>query len=249
MSNPIPGAANKTIGDLVPEVVNALQGRTDISTAIGSLYIKRAIQEITESYPFEELRRTGPQVSLTVGQSTYPATLFLNPGDDYTLNSSFALFVDFPGNTVVSPVNYKTPAAIEMMIAPATQGIPSRWTRYGANIFLGPTPNQPFTVFFRYQLRHQFKDGDNLAASPMFIPDTWEEIVAYAAAERVALFKRWNDQAKFLHDALYGDPEYQVSDGKRGRPGLLAARVFQQERDEQQSSRQLIPLVPRYCAH
>lgn len=243
----IPGGQTKTINDLVPEVVNALQGRSDVSSLV-PLYMKRTFQELTDSQPFEELRVTGPLTSLTKGQSLYPASQFLNPNDDYTIHSSFALYVDFPTNTVVTPVVYKTPAAIEVMISPATQGIPSRWTRYGTQIFLGPTPNNSYSVFFRYQKRYQFQE-DNLGLTPVLVSPQWEEIAIYMTAERVAIVKRWNDQATYLHTILYGDPEYQTSEGKKGRPGLFNARLFQQEKDEQQGTRQLIPLVTRYCAH
>jgi hypothetical protein len=243
----IPGGASKVINDLTPEVVNALQGRTDVSSLV-PLYVKRTLQDLTDNYPFEELRVTGPAVSLTAKQAEYPASQFLNPGDDYTIHSSFALFVDFPSNTIVQPVSYKTPAAIEVMTSPATIGIPSRWTRYGSNIRLGPTPDKGYSVFFRYQKRYSFLE-DNLGATPLLITDSWEEIVVYSAAERIAIVKRWNDQAAYLHSILYGDPEYTISEGKRGRPGLLSARLFQQEKDEQMGSRQLIPLIPRYCSH
>jgi hypothetical protein len=242
----IPGGQAKTINDLTQEVINALQGRTDVSTLV-PLYMKRALQELTDDYPFEEMRVTGPTVTLTAKQSTYPASLFLLPGDDYTIHSSFALFVDFPTNTVVTPIVYKTPAAIEVMTSPATQGIPSRWTRYGANILLGPTPQSPFSAFFRYQKRYQFEES-NLSSTPILVSPAWEEIVVYATAERIAIVKRWNDQATYLHSVLYGDPANQTA-GKGGRPGLISARLFQQEKDEQQGTRQLMPLVPRYCAH
>jgi len=243
-----PGAPQKTINDLIPDVQDALQQRGDVAALVPK-YMKRAIQEITESYPFEELRTTGPTVSLTAKKPTYLASFFLNTGDDYTVHSSFALFVDFPNNTVVSPVTYKTPAAIEVMLSPATIGVPSKWTRYGQNIFLGPNPDKNYSVFFRYQRRHPFSDSDNAGSSVIYLPDSWEEIVVYSTAERIAVIKRWNDQAKYLHDILYGDPEFQSSEGKRGRPGLIAARLFQQERDEQMSSRQLMVMVPRYCQH
>jgi len=243
----IPGGQTRVINDLIPEVVNALQGRTDVA-ALVPLYMKRTLQDVTDNYPFEELRVTGPPASLTATKSTYPASIFLNPGDDYTIHSSFALYVDFPSNTVVSPVTYKTPAAIEVMIAPATKGVPAKWTRYGTNILLGPTPDKNYQVFFRYQKRYQFND-DNLGTTPILITDSWEEIVVYSCAMRVAIVKRWNDQATYLHSILYGDPEYQSSEGKRGRPGLLSAKLFQQEKDEQMATRQLMPLVPRYCSH
>lgn len=243
----IPGGTTRVINDLIPEVVNALQGRTDVSTLV-PLYMKRTLQDLTDNYPFEELRTTGPLTSLTATVSTYPASIFLNTSDDYTIHSSFTLFVDFPTNSVKSPITYKTPAAIEMMTAPATKGIPAKWTRYGASIFMGPTPDKNYQVLFRYQRRYQFND-DNLGVTPVLITDSWEEIAIYSCAERIAIVKRWNDQASYLHQILYGDPEYQTSAGKMGRPGLLSAKLFQQEKDEQMSSRALTPIVARYCQH
>src|SRR5262249_38465952 len=221
---------------------------TDVSASLVATYMKRTIQDMTDSWPMEQLRVTGPTVSLTANQSSYAASFFLNPNDDYTIHSSFALFVDYPANTVKQIIVYKTPAALEVMSSPATIGIPSKWTRYGTQIMFGPTPNNPFSVFFRYQRKHTFLD-DNLAASPIYIGQQWEEIAVYSCAQRIAVVKRWNDQATYLHSVLYGDPEYQQSEGKRGRPGLLSARLFQQEKDEQQGTRQLIPLVTRYCRH
>jgi hypothetical protein len=243
----IPAGQARVINDLTLEVVNALQGRTDVANLV-PLYMKRTLQDVTDNYPFEELRTTGPLASLTAKQSTYSASLFLNPGDDYTIHSSFALFVDFPANTVKQVVRYKTPAAIEVMTSPATLGIPARWTRYGGSIFMGPTPDKAYQVLFRYQKRYQFQD-DNLGLTPILVTDSWEEIIIYSCAMRIALVKRWNDQVAALHQILYGDPEYQSSEGKRGRPGLLSAKLFQQEKDEQMSSRSLQVMVPRYCSH
>jgi hypothetical protein len=236
-----------SISDIQPLVIDALQGRTDIPSSMVARYVKSAIMEVAESYPFEELRTTGPNFNLTIGQSVYPLTSFMNTPDDYTSNESFAIYVDYPNNTVVSDLKYKTPRAIELMIAPATQGTPSRWTRYGSNIHLGPTPNQPYTVFMRYQVKHVFSNPPAIS-DPIYIPESWFEIVAYATAMRIAIVKRWTDQRKELHDMLYGDPEFVASEGKRGRPGLIAARLFQVERDQKFDTRQLMPIVARYTA-
>jgi hypothetical protein len=246
----LPASSTKTINDLIPYVIDALQGRTDVST-IAPRYIKRAIQEVCESNPFEELKLTGPTVVLTAKVSTYPVSFFMaDSGDDYVQIPSFAIFVDPPRNTVTTTLNYKTMMAIETSLSPATLGLPSRWTRHGANIFVGPNPDKAYSVFMRYQRRHNFpNDESQLGGVPVSLPDTWEEIVAYAAAERIAIVKRWNDQATYLHDILYGDPESRSSSGKLGRPGLIQARVLQIERDQQHNSRQLIPLVARYCSH
>lgn len=242
-----PGGTNRTVGDLVPGVIDYLQQRTDVTT-LAPRYIKRALQEITESNPFEELRVTGPTVSLTTGQSTYPITLFLNSGDDYTSPESFTVYVDFPNNTVTGPINYKTPKAIETMVAPVTVGVPSRFTRYGNSFLIGPTPNNPYSVFLRYQRRHPFPyEAGQLSGAPIFIPDSWEEVVEVAAAHRIAVIKRWNDQADELHKILFGDPEAgMLGNGKMARPGLIQARLYQNERDSKFNTRQLGITTARY---
>jgi hypothetical protein len=243
----LPATSTRTVADLLPYITDALQGRTDIST-IYARYVKRAVQEICESNDFEELKVTGPTVPLIVQQSAYPVTYFmLDAGDDYVQIPSFCIYVNYPTNSVVSTIQYKTPAAIDPMTTTATQGLPSRWSRYGANILLGPTPNITYSVFMRYQRRHNFPlDDAGLPGTYLFIPPEWEQIVVYAAAEYIAITKRWNDQATFLHDKLFGDPEFQLSEGKRGRPGLIAARTLQIERDQRHSSRQLMVTVSRY---
>lgn len=244
----LPGATTRTIGDLVPEVIDYLQQRTDVAT-IAPKYIKRALMEITESEPFEELRVTGPQVALTANLATYPIATFLVGDDDYTSPESFSVFVDFPTNTVVSSIDYKTPKALETMMTAATVGLPSRFTRYGTNFFFGPTPDKGYTVMLRYQKRHPFPLEDSqLKGAPIFIPDSWEEIVAISAALRIAIVKRWNDQKDVLHSMLFGDPEFMVSEGKRGRPGLISARRMQVERDQRFNTRQIMPVVGRYNA-
>lgn len=247
----IPGSSVHSIGDLVTLVINDLQQRTDVAT-LAPLYIALALKEITESYPFEELRKTGPNVVLTVGTAIYPVATFLNPTDDYTSPESFVIYVDPPANQSTYTLKYRTPIAIEPMIAPSTVGTPAYWSRYGTKIFLGPNPNLAFTMFMRYQVKHPMPDNYSdtvaLTGQKLFIPDTWEEIVAYAAAERIALIKRWNDQRRELHEILYGDPEFIASEGKRGRPGLIAARLFQVERDQKFSARQLGIIQGRYSS-
>jgi hypothetical protein len=244
-----PAIPIRTIADLQPDVIDALQGRTDVASIVPK-YMRRSLQEITASTVFEELRTTGPTVSLTTGVSLYPVSTFLNPGDDVTSVEVFAIYVDFPQNTIVQAMDYKTPKAIEQMIAPATMGLPSRWSRYGTQIFLGPNPNQPYSCYMRYQVRHPFPDDPSqLSQAKVYVPPDWEEIIVYATALRIAVVKRWNDQVTFLHQYLYGDPEFMQTQGKQGRPGILSARLLQVERDQMFNSRQISVIVPRYTAH
>ena len=241
-----PAIPTRTISDLQPEVISALQGRTDVTTLIPG-YMKRTLQELTASQVFEELRTTGPTVNLTTGQPIYPVSTFLNPSDDVTLIETFNIYIDFPQNTILQAMDYKTPRAIKQMTAPATTGLPSRYTRYGQNVWVGPTPNQTYTVYMDYQIRHPFPDDPSqLSQAKIYMPPDWEEIIIYATALRAAIAKRWNDQVTFLHQVLYGDPEYMASAGKRGRPGILSARMLQVERDQMFNSRQIMVLVPRY---
>lgn len=245
----IPGGSNRTVADLVPGVIEALQQRTDVA-ALAPKYIRKAIIELTSKYPFDELRRTGPQIQVTGADNMVSA--FLNPGDDYNWPEVIAVFVDSPNNTVLDTLDYKTPKAIEIITSPVTQGIPKYWTRFGQLIRIAPVPQQPFTIYMRYQVKHPFPqntlDAVALGAQPLFMPDDWEEIVEYAAAERIAVVKRWNEQANFIHGILWGDPDFQMSDGQRGRPGLVAARTLQVERDQQFNTRQFGIRVARYNA-
>jgi hypothetical protein len=236
----IPGGSNRTVADLVPGVIEALQQRTDVAQ-LAPKYIRKSVIEITEKYPFDELRRTGLTVSVTKADN--PIAAFLNNDDDYNWPEVFVLSINPPANTVIDTLDYKTPKAIEIITSPITTGIPKYWTRYGSIFRFAPVPNQAYSIFLRYQVKHPFPgnttDTIALNAAPLFIPDSWEEIIEYAAAERIAIVKRWNDQATFIHNILWGDPDFQTSQGKMGRPGLIAARTIQVERDQQFNTRQL----------
>jgi hypothetical protein len=245
----LPGTTDRVVQDLYADVIDALQGRTDVSAVMAARYVRRAIQEITASNPFEELRVTGPQVTLTTGVSTYLASMFVNNGDDFTLLETFSIYVDYPNNQTVDELRYKTPKAISQMTAPVTTGTPGWFTRFGVNIQVGPTPDNPYTVWVKYQLRHPFPEDVNaLPGAALYIPADWEDIIVYSAAERICVVKRWNEQAKYLHELLYGDPESMTPGGKMGRPGLIAAKLMQVERDQMFNNRSLSVVVPRYTA-
>jgi len=136
------------------------------------------------------------------------------------------------GNLVGYSMDYLTPKAIQPILF-VGGGIPFRYTRFGNMFWFGTQPGQNFNVYVPYQVRHQF--SPTLPESIIKVPADWYDIIAFAAAERGALYLRWNDQATFIHNLLYGDPEYQESGGEKGRPGLIAARILQPERDRRLS--------------
>lgn len=238
-----------TIDDLVPQVVALLGNRSDAAESAPG-WLQSAIIELTESYPFEELRVTGPVVALAVPAAntiaTYPSTTFLNVGDlNATQVVSFSLFVDYPTNSVLRPLTYRVPQVLDSV--GTYQSIPIYWTRFGDQIIIGPPPLQPYSVFMRYQRRHPFNDA-SIGTSQVLMPDSWFEIVAYSAALRAATQLRSDDYATRFHNILYGDPESQQGDAKRGRPGLIAARLFQIQRDQANNTRRLGIQVGRYSA-
>lgn len=261
----LPGGSTATIDDLINKVVSDLQNRQDANEnnpnpeMRPSAWIRDSLREITESQPFEELRQPNPPLvtigpGLGMGGSSYKykVSVFLNPGDDVTLMEDPVIFLNSTRtgaavtalNTVAYPMDYLTPKAIAPLLN-IPGGIPFKYTRFGDQFWFGTQPGQNFVVYLPYQLRHPFND-DDLSSSPVYLPNSWFDILSLAAAERGAIKLRWNDQATYLHQVLYGDPASQMKDGTLARPGLIAARVLQQERDRRLSQIQITPVVSRY---
>jgi hypothetical protein len=270
MPTPPPAATNTTINSLINKVAAALQNRSDVTEnptqqpnpeMRPSAWIRDSLKEITANWPFEELRVIGPMVQLGPGLGyqgsnyMYPVASFLNKGDDMTLMEDPVIFLT-PGQAVsvglvattsnvsAYSMDYLTPKAIQTLLF-QPGGVPFKYTRYGNMFWFGSQPGSVYNTYLPYQVRHPF-DADNLTASPVRVPSEWHDIVAFAAAERGAVMLRWNDQATFLHNLLYGDPKYQQSGGEEGRPGLIAARILQPERDKRLSPVQIMPGASRY---
>ena len=251
-----PGASTAVIGDLIQKVQANLQNRADVNEnqfnpeMRPSAWLRDALREITASNPFEELRQPNPPLvtigpGLGEGGSTYKYNVsrFINTADDVTLMEDPTIFIDPPGNTITYPMDYKTPKAIATLLN-ITGGVPYYYTRFGTQFWFGTQPGQRFTVYLPYQVRHTFIDS-NLLLSPVGVPPDWFDIIAYAAAERGAIVHRWNEQAGVLHTVLYGDEKYPPGH-PRHRPGLIEARLYQQERDRRLSTISVIPQVSRY---
>lgn len=224
-----------------------LNQRSDVvatSTSYQAIVVA-AIREITESYPFDELRVTGPNFSLVPGTSLYPITSWLNSGDtNPTQIVSFALVLPSTTSTDdVSMLDWKNPKELEPMTA--VSAMSKGWTRFGSNIIVGPNPDQAYVTYMRYQNSHPFT-ANPLQNQTIYVPDSWLEIITYAAGIRAGLMLRANDISTECHNILYGDPEYVNSQGKRGRPGIIAARLFNQERDSSHNAGSMVPVVDSY---
>lgn len=267
---PQPAQFPLKIGDLILKVKAALQNRSDVTEdetqqpnpeMRPSAWIRDSLREVTANYPFEELRTTGPVVTIGPGlgyQSSnymYPVSQFLNQGDDITLMEDPVIFLNgtqassvglvaTTTNVVGYSMDYMTPKAIQpLLFIPG--GVPFKYTRYGNMFWFGSQPGQNYNVYLPYQIRHPFNE-DNLISSAVRVPADWFDIIAYAAAERGATVLRWNEQANYLHNLLYGDPKTQLKDGTLGMPGLIAARVMQMDRDKRLSTVSFTPSAQRY---
>lgn len=255
----LPGTNPRVINDLFAGVQEALFGK-DITPQQSAVWVRKTLENLTAKFPFEELRVIGPMVTVGPGQGfqgsnyQYLVSSFLNAGDDLTLSEDPTIFLSptqaqqvglvgtgqpFGTSPVAYGMNYMTPKAIQTEIF-IPGGIPFNFTRFGQLYWFGPQPGSNYQVYLPYQKRHPFQDA-NLPQSPLYIPPDWQDIVEYSAALRGAQALRWPEQIKQLREILYGDPK-----NPKGRPGLLTAQELQIERDQQKSTRQLMPQVARY---
>lgn len=266
MSIPQPAGVTLTINGLINKVKAALQNRSDVNETNAnpemrpSAWIRDALREITANYEFEELRIVGPLATIGPGLGfrgsnyMYPVSMFLQPGTDMTLSWDPVIFLTPSQATSVGLVATTTnvvgygmdrvseKAIQSLLFIPG--GIPFKYCRFGNMFWFGSQPGSNFNVYLPYQERHPF--SDDLPLSKIYVPEEWFQIIAYAAAEIGAIMLRWNEQAAFIHNILYGDPKYQDSGGEFGRPGLIAARILQPERDKRLSPVQLTVGISRY---
>jgi hypothetical protein len=268
-----PATATLTIGELTNKVKANLQNRQDVSETQSnpemrpSRWIRDALREISANYDFEELRTTGPLVTIGPGLGyqgsnyAYPVAQYLWPGDDFTLTQDPVIFLSSQqaaasglqrvetintsaaGNLSAYSMNYLLPKAIQTeLFVPG--GTPFHYTRFGSNFWFGTQPGQPYITYLPYQVRHPI--NPDVVSTPIRLPQDWFNILSWAAAEIGAINLRWNDQANFIHTTLYGDPKSAIpGTGELARPGLIAAKILQAERDRRVSPVQIIPGAQR----
>ena len=240
------------VSDLVPNVVEKLANRSDIVTKVPK-WIKDTVLELTDSYPFEELRTTGPFRNLTVGQAEYSIDYFTNPADtNYTEVVTFFIQITSSTTSSSAPISvgyeleYRTPPVVEPMTF--INGTPVYWSQHGNNILIGFNPSISYPVRMKYQRRHPFSTFEkDLPNDVIMMPDNWREIIEYAAAERGAINEIMLDYATTYHQLIFGDPEFERQGvAGKGQPGLIHRRISQRERNMSNNSRQMYPRVSRY---
>lgn len=239
------------IQDVIPLVVSKIRGRSDLSSYAGEpgsdipTWLMQAIQDLTPSFPFEELVMKGPYVNFITAQAEYAITYFLpNTDTAFTQVRSFFRYFNTTNPPLVGATNttgnqLKSRATAVVEPLSVIPGLPQYWCQNGNNLLFGFQPDQAYTVFMRYQRPHPF-DLENLPSQQIFMPDDWQEILAYAAAIKACDYLGLNDVGFGYYKLLHGDPK------EPGSVGLIQARLSQMRRNLVINERQLQPVVRRY---
>jgi hypothetical protein len=228
--------------------IQALLMNRPVQQALMLEELRKAVLELTESYKHPLLEDTGPTVQLTPNQNAYSPNFFLNTPDanlDVEMVNSFFIFESYYAPP--SPDSYLTNSgyglkfrsidAIEVLMN--IPEIPIYWSRNNNQIYLGSMPDGPYYIYMRYQKEHPLANMVNgfEPTTPILMADTWQEILEYACAMRVAPKVNLADKKTELHDALYGDIKFQTSAGIEGAPGLIFQRTSQRNRDQLTTTR------------
>jgi len=232
-----------TVSTFYPAISDNLMGR-QVPTAKVAEAIRKAILEYTENYKFTELQETGPTVQFIVNQPNYAPNYFLNPGSAaLKMNkvNSFFLFLDpyaapssaiYTGSNAGYDITFRTIDRMEVLIN--TTGMPLHWSRHDGSIWFGCNPDQTYYTYMRYQREHPFPNAGtgNAGNDPIFMPDSWQEAIEYAASERLAQIYNLSSKVTELNARLKGDSKFQTSGGIEGSPGLIFQLTSDEQRDQ-----------------
>jgi hypothetical protein len=260
---PVP--SNFTIQSLYQGIVNKFGGRQNFGPANSdsALYVPEAVAaigELTETYEFEELKVSSPIVPLQAGVGIYSVSQFvanISPGYDITDNYDWGYWLN--PNSTNGPfriLKYRRVPTVDLYqfgtTAPAP---PVYYTRFGspigvqgvqpeggagAELLVGPIPDQLYNSFMRFKIRHPFNASPNLYTSPIYMPFSWLEIIEYSVAYRLAINQGSQQYMDIFHKALFGDPKNPLN------KGLISARTAQMERDANHNERQISVVMTNY---
>src|SRR5215831_2749669 len=236
------------IKDLMPGIIRKLRNREDLTDAIPG-YVKKAVLDITQNYEFDELRFTGPIVNFVINQAEYKRDFFTQPGHGYcTFVVSWFVYFDATvtvGQSTGFPIKYRQPRVVDPMST--IPGLPCAYTQVGeqrnaGNLIVGYMPNSNYATKMRYQRQHPFPEVDDnstqgaaiLAQQKIYMPDDWQDIIEYAAAEKAMDDIGMLDVGVLFHQKIYGNTSKKM-------PGLIVERMTQQQRQSEYNERQLRP--------
>lgn len=240
-----------TLNDMVLPIVQLLGNRGDVA-ALCAEAIGDTVIELSDNYPFEQLRETGPLVQFVIGQSAYTPEFFMKPGliggnaKIFNKVVSWFFYLQQPVNLAANPnignnnpgynLIFRDMENLEVLYN--TISLPQFWSQVGnETVYVAATPRSTYYTYMRYQYLHPLTAPVPLLADPLLLPTTWYDIIQYGSAERIALKLRMSDVADRFHQKLFGDPEFQRSSGGRGQPGLIARRTSQTQKNQARTTR------------
>jgi hypothetical protein len=225
------------IKDLVLDLKRKLANRED-SEEQAPFFLRDAIRELTDNYPFPELEVIGPERALTATDNRYGIGDFTNAGEGHTDITLIKLWTNHPDNTKSTVINWREPRVVAPLMEQT--GMPSFFTRFGQEFILGPTPDKSYQVQMWYQRKHPFSiTREALLDDEVLMPESWLEIIVYAAALRAATELRLPDYVTLYHAILFGDPENPQ------QLGLIDSRMAQRNKDKRHNPGQMMPIVRR----
>lgn len=229
--------------------IKGLLMNRNVSNAMMQEEIRKAVLEFTEDYKHPLLEETGPIVSLVAFQNVYNPNFFLQAADanlDVSKVNSFFIYNNpFIAVTLTNSetnagydLKFKSINDIEVLLN--IPGLPLYWSRNNNLIYI-TMPDQSYNLYMRYQKQHPLANvvGGFTDTTPILMADTWQEILEYAGAIRIAPKVNLANKKGELHTALYGDQKFQTSGGIEGAPGLIFQRTSQRNRDQSTTTRRL----------
>lgn len=236
-------------GDLFTGIQALLMGRTINATTMLEA-IRKTVLEFTEDYKHPLLETNGPNVNLVPFQNMYSPDFFLaiaDAGLDLSKVASFFIYNDgYTQPSLTSSLTnagynlkYRSMDSIEVLWN--IPGLPQYWGRHNNMIAIASMPDQAYTVYMRYQNEHPQANVVNgfTSATQIQMADTWQEVVEYGAAQRLAQTLNISGKTTELNTRLYGDAKFQQSNGIEGAPGLIFQRTSQRNRDQQTTTRRM----------
>lgn len=248
------------VNDLIQGIIDKLRGRDDLTPRIPDV-IKKVVLDLTQSIEFEELKITGPLVNFVQNQAEYPlyggpsGNPFINSADvRLTFIDSWFIYVNqsgsiTPGQSTGFEIKQRSLRTVEPMSK--ILGIPSICCVYGDKatngvVIVGNMPNYPYATQMRYQRQHPFPPEsaafNTQIQQRIYMPHEWQDIIEYAAAEKLCDNVGLNDIGTLYHQKLYGYKD------KRGNemPGLIQVRRTVQDQMTDFNERQVKVVVRRY---
>lgn len=228
-----------TIGTLSSEVLVKVENRTNDTTRAYQ-WLKEALLEITANpdlrNDFPELEDEGPNYNLTIGQSEYADSNFIDASQVNRATLTIRLWIDPPTNTkwiMLNPSHYQKTDRTYMGNAR-----PVEWFRFGTNIGFWPPPDVAYQARARYLRQHPI-DG-TVQNTTILLTADWDEVLVLGAAMRGFIELEQYEKAEAIRKTLYGDPKYPE------KPGMVFGRKTRRESEAHRVTQALTPRLRRY---